>query len=230
MISKVTWKLRPIINNLDYTITMEQSRHRLIHWKYLAILIGVFTVGTLVDVAMQQVTGFALGGIGANLAMITAIMLMYRYTGERFSFKSLVRMLRFVKPHFPTVWDKLATLILAIGIVVAPFVLFDESLGGFDSSILLYAISAAIIPPALEELANRGFIQTSLERMGYSFWWVVGMSTFVFSISHYPVNPDSVVVSAIPGLIFGILTVRTRSVIIPFLLHGLWNFIAVAFG
>ena len=206
-----------------------QLQHKRVHWKYVAIILGVFAAGTLLDIATLQLFGFALGGTGGRLAMITAIILMYRYTGERFSLKSLVRMLRFVKPHFPTVWDKLATLILAIGIVVTPFVLFDVSLGGFDWPILLYAISAAIIPPAVEELADRGFIQTSLERIGYSSWWIVGMSTFIFSISHYPINPDSVVVAAVAGLIFGVLTIRTRSVIIPFLLHGLWNFVATIF-
>jgi len=114
---------------------MKQSRHKNIHWKYLAVLMGVFAIGTVADIAMQYFAGFSVGGTGANLAMIAAIILMYRYTGERFSFKSLVQMLRFVKPRFPTAWDKLAMAALVITAVITPFIVFNKSIYG-DFSII----------------------------------------------------------------------------------------------
>jgi len=208
---------------------MNQARPRYIHWKYLSIILAVFAVGTAIDVVTLNLFGFAVGGIGATLAMVVAILIAYRHTGERFSFTSLARMLRLVKPRFPTIWDKLFVAIAIVGIVAYLFVVAGADIAMPSAGVLLYALSAAIIPPAIEELANRGFIQTSLERLGYSVWWVVGISTFIFAVSHYPVNPDIIPACFVVGAIFGIVTVRTKSVVIPFLLHGLWNFVAVAF-
>jgi membrane protease YdiL (CAAX protease family) len=130
-----------------------------------------------------------------------------------------------VKPRLPTVWDKVFVILVLVTAIVVPLVVSSGIRNDITAGIFLYAISAAIIPPALEELINRGFIQSSLERLRYAQWLVVIVSSLIFSISHYPVNPEAVPVTLVAGILFGIMTIRTKSVMLPFLIHGVWNFI-----
>ena len=90
--------------------------------------------------------------------------------------------------------------------------------------LMTYALSAAIIPPFIEEMINRGFIQSAFERLQYGVVATVLLSATIFSLSHFPINTDSIPVTFVFGILAGVITIRTRSVWIPFVLHGIWNF------
>lgn len=189
-------------------------------------VVTIFCIGTLLDTVSMRYFGWAIGGLGSVAAAVMAVFYMYRYTQKRISITSLIHLLRLVKPRLPTVWDKIFVIAVLVTAIVVPLVVSSGIRNDITASIFLYAISAAIIPSAIEELINRGFIQSSLERLRYAQWLVIIVSSLIFSLSHYPVNPEAVPVTLVAGILFGIMTVRTKSVILPFLIHGVWNFIA----
>lgn len=193
-------------------------------WIYLALIIATFTVGTVIDSVVLNRYGWAVGGLGAILAAVIAICCMYRFTKERVSIKSLVNLLRIARPQLPTAWDGLLVFIMLLAAVSIPLVVSSGIPKNITTQLFLYALSSAIIPPIIEELLDRGFIQTSLERLRYPSLLVIMVSSVIFSFSHYPINPDIIPVAMIAGLIFGFITLRTKSVLIPFVLHGIWNF------
>lgn len=176
---------------------------------------------------MLRYLGWAIGGTGSLAAAVAAIICMYRVRKEKPSLSSLIRLLRLVKPQLPTVWDKLFVGLMLATVIITPLLLSKGLESNIDTALLLYALSAAIVPPALEELIDRGFIQSALERLRYASWLVIAVSSLIFSLSHYPMNPDVVPLTLFAGVLFGIMTIRTKSVLIPFLLHGIWNFIVV---
>ena len=202
------------------------SKTQLRRVKDLGLIIAVFLAGTAVDVVTLSLTGFAVGGVGSIAATILAVILMYRRIAERFTIRSLFTLLRITRPRFATKWDIIIVIALfTVTIICNLPSLLSRSLP-IDTGLLLYAASAAIVPPFFEELADRGFIQTAMERLHYSPWVTVTISTLIFAISHYPVNPEVVPIAIAMGTLFGLVTLRTRSVAIPFVVHGLWNLLA----
>ncbi|MNR28205.1 CAAX amino terminal protease self- immunity [compost metagenome] len=140
------------------------------------------------------------------------------------SVRSLIYLLRIAKPQLPTIWDMLFICSMLLAVVIVPLLFSSGMFNNLSASLIFYALSAAIIPPIIEELINRGFIQTSLERLQYSSLLVIAVSSIIFSLSHYPTNPDVIPVTMVAGVVFGLITMRTRSVLVPFVLHGIWNF------
>jgi membrane protease YdiL (CAAX protease family) len=191
---------------------------------YLAAIIGVFIIGTIIDGVTLKEYGWAIGGLGAIMAAVTAIYCMYRFTNERVSFSSLIHLLRIVKPQLSTLGDRLFVCITLIATIAVPLVWSSGLQNSVTPQLFFYALSAAIIPPAIEELLNRGFIQTSLERLRYSSPVVIIVSSIIFSLSHYPTNPGVIPLTMVAGLVFGLITMRTKSVVIPLALHAAWNF------
>lgn len=194
-----------------------------------AVLI-VFAIGTALDVVMLQNLGFAVGGMGSLLACVVAVWCAYRYSGERFTCRSLVLMLKLTKPQVRTRKDALligcTTVLLGAVLVYG----YSDATTSIDVTkltlgLISYAVSAAIIPPFIEEMIDRGFIQSAFEKLQYGAVATVLLSASIFSLSHFPTNTESVPITFVFGILAGIITVRTRSVWIPFVLHGVWNFV-----
>lgn len=198
-----------------------------LRWKYLCIIILVFIIGTSIDIACKSMFRFAIGGLGGILGVLVSIVLMYRYKQEKFSWHSLLKLLKLRRPQLPTICDKVIIASIFVAIVVGIFVYNGvPSLSSLTGNILLFALSAAIIPAFTEELLDRGFILSSLVRMGNSNFVAVGVSSAFFSLSHIPNNLGSVPIALLLGIIFAIITIRTKSIILALFMHGLWNFLA----
>lgn len=183
----------------------------------------------MLDVVMLQRFGFALGGTGALLGCVVAVWSAYRYNAERLTRRSLVMMLKLTRPQIRSTKDMLlisGTLILMSMLLIYSYGERSASLDTAKLSLglMTYALSAAIIPPFIEEMINRGFIQSAFERLQYGVVATVLLSATIFSLSHFPINTDSIPVTFVFGILAGVITIRTRSVWIPFVLHGIWNF------
>lgn len=202
------------------TKRMYRMKGRALFWIGAAFLIGTFA-----DVAMLHLFNFAIGGFGSFLACAVAIVLAFQYTGRKMTPSSLVAMLNLHRPKVTRFSD---WILIAGVIVLMTAVLFNEihsgGLKALTVGLLAYALSAAIIPPFIEEMIDRGFIQSALQQLDYGPLIAVSISSIIFSLSHYPVNSDVVGLSLVAGMLFGAITYRTHSVWIPFVLHGLWNF------
>jgi membrane protease YdiL (CAAX protease family) len=191
----------------------------------LFIISVAFVIGTLIDVLTLHLFGFAIGGIGAIIAAVVSVMCMFKITRRKPTFSTVIELLHLTKPQLKDWKTKLIILAIFVGLVVTlvySFLIHNSH--SINYSIFLYALSAGIIPPAIEELLNRGFIQSSLERMKYSDVISISISTIIFSLSHYPINPEVIPLALISGILFGIVTIRTKSILIPFIIHGMYNF------
>ncbi len=202
----------------------------------LVIVVSTFVLGTLLDTALLHFFGFAVGGLGALIACVVAVWCAYRYSSEKVSRKSLVAMLKLSRPQLRSAKD-VWLVVLTFTVMVCGLVYLIASDGStfelsrLSGGLLLYAVSAALIPPFLEEMIDRGFIQSAFEKLEYGVVLVVVLSASIFSLSHFPTNPEVIPTAFAFGIAAGIITVRTRSVWIPFYLHAIWNFvIAIAVG
>lgn len=193
-------------------------------------LIGLFILGTAIDVVMKNTLDLYLGGLGSLFVCIVAVVSAYKYTRTPFTWKSLVTMLRLARPRVTSVWDWvfiLGSIAALVGVLMYSWQgEFVADMSKMTVGLLLYAVSAALIPPFLEEMVDRGFIQSALEKLGFAMVSTVLFSSAVFSLSHYPANPESIPITFLFGICAGVITIRTKSVWIPFILHGAWNFVA----
>jgi len=84
----------------------------------------------------------------------------------------------------------------------------------------IFFVTAAVAAPAFEEAIFRGFLLPSLTRY-MPVWGAIIASSLLFSIAH--LTPSEVLPLAALGLILGVVYTRSRNLLAPILLHGLWN-------
>lgn len=90
--------------------------------------------------------------------------------------------------------------------------------------LLLVITVVAVVPALAEESMFRGFIQRSFELKMKKYWAVIITALF-FSLYHF--NPYGFVPLFILGGFFGFAAYKTKSLVIPMILHFLNNFSAV---
>lgn len=90
--------------------------------------------------------------------------------------------------------------------------------------LILVIVVVAIVPPLAEETMFRGFIQRSFELKMKKFWAMIVTAIF-FSIYHF--NPYGLIPLFILGSFLGFAAYKTKSLVIPMILHFLNNFSAV---
>jgi sodium transport system permease protein len=101
--------------------------------------------------------------------------------------------------------------------------LFEELRGGRES--IPWTVLALIILPALcEEIAFRGLILTGLRRR-FRTWTAVLLGAFLFSLYH--MNVFQLLPTFFLGVVLGLLTVRSGSVLPAILFHMLHNTLLV---
>jgi len=105
----------------------------------------------------------------------------------------------------------------------------QDVVGGDPTLVLLLVpLSILLIGPG-EELLFRGLVQGRL-RQTFGPAIAIGLATFVFAIIHYPSLSGSatgqliyVAIISVPGLIFGVAYEYTDNLVVPALIHGLYN-------
>ncbi|MEM6501330.1 MAG: type II CAAX endopeptidase family protein [Cyanobacteria bacterium P01_C01_bin.89] len=87
-------------------------------------------------------------------------------------------------------------------------------------AIAAFFLTASIAAPLFEETLFRGFLLPSLTR-SLSPWGAVVVSALVFAIAHLSLS--EVLPLTVLGIVLGGVYLRTRNLVAPILLHGLWN-------
>ena len=87
-------------------------------------------------------------------------------------------------------------------------------------ALLIFFVTAAIAAPLFEEIMFRGFLLPSLTRY-LSVSTSIVISGFIFAIAHLSLS--EVLPLTVLGIILGIVYTRSRNILAPMLLHGLWN-------
>ncbi|KAK9862723.1 hypothetical protein WJX84_008837 [Apatococcus fuscideae] len=142
----------------------------------------------------------------------------------------------FAKPRGWLAWGLLGVLLspLVVGAAAFAFSLFgfDEVNGkgtvdgvaqilslDFPSFASLFGVTA-VLAPILEETVFRGFLLTSLTKF-MPTWAAVIASSVAFGLAHLSTRdlPQLVVL----GTLLGFIYVRSRNLLSPMLIHGVWN-------
>ncbi len=87
-------------------------------------------------------------------------------------------------------------------------------------ALLIFFVTAAIAAPLFEEIMFRGFLLPSLTRY-LSVSTSIVISGFIFAIAHLSLS--EVLPLTVLGIILGTVYTRSRNILAPMLLHGLWN-------
>jgi sodium transport system permease protein len=91
---------------------------------------------------------------------------------------------------------------------------------GSGSAWWLYVVVFAVLPACCEELAFRGFILSGL-RSRFNAWTAILMSSFLFAIYH--MNVFQALPAFVLGVVLGVLTVQSASIVPSVILHLLYN-------
>jgi membrane protease YdiL (CAAX protease family) len=84
----------------------------------------------------------------------------------------------------------------------------------------IFFFTAVIAAPFFEETIFRGFLLSSLTRY-FPVWGAIGGSALLFAIAHLSLS--EVLPLTVLGMALGFVYTRTRNLLAPMLLHGLWN-------
>lgn len=86
-------------------------------------------------------------------------------------------------------------------------------------------LTGCVLAPVGEEILFRGAIQEWMHRYGMKPAWAIFFSALIFGVIH--MNPVQMVDASLAGIILGILYWKTRSLILPALLHIIANSLSV---
>lgn len=87
-------------------------------------------------------------------------------------------------------------------------------------ALLCFFITASIAAPLFEEFLFRGFLLASLTPL-VSVNGAIAVSALVFAVAHLSLS--EVLPLFVLGLVLGVVYTRSRNLLAPMLLHGLWN-------
>ncbi len=154
----------------------------------------------------------------AMLISLLFIILWKRYRGDK------GRLLYFVRganlAHI-TLWGVLLT--LCLGIALEPLLEIMPLVPEYSGRGLPAIISLIVVAPILEEIICRGVILEALRRKGGVVLALIVSSLF-FALLHAHIT--LVLNSFIMGLLLGYFYIRTKSIIVPIILHAINNALA----
>ncbi|NJM46121.1 MAG: CPBP family intramembrane metalloprotease [Alkalinema sp. RU_4_3] len=99
---------------------------------------------------------------------------------------------------------------------ILPFILQSKD----PASLVLFFLTAAIAAPFFEETLFRGFILPSLTRY-MPTWGAILASSLLFAVVHLSLSEVAPLTAL--GIVLGFSYVKTRNLLVPMVLHGLWN-------
>lgn len=88
-----------------------------------------------------------------------------------------------------------------------------------DKAVMI--ITAVIMAPIFEEIIFRGIIQKGLINKGVEPWKAIIFASIIFGVVH--ANPWQFVGAVLLGCVLGLVYYKTKSLLLPMLLHGFNN-------
>jgi len=98
---------------------------------------------------------------------------------------------------------------------------FNQLMNQLTDNPVVMIITAVIMAPIFEEIIFRGIIQKGLMNKGVKPWKAIIFTSIIFGIVH--ANPWQFVGAVLLGCVLGIVYYKTKSLLLPMLLHGFNN-------
>lgn len=98
---------------------------------------------------------------------------------------------------------------------------FSRMMEQLSSDPVLMILTAVIMAPIFEEIIFRGIIQKGLINKGVAPWKAIFIASLVFGLVHG--NPWQFVGAVLLGCVLGLVYHKTKSLLLPMLLHGFNN-------
>ena len=98
---------------------------------------------------------------------------------------------------------------------------FTDLMGQLTNNPFVMVVTAVIMAPIFEEIIFRGIIQKGLINNGVKPWKAIVFASVVFGLVHG--NPWQFVGAVLLGYVLGIVYEKTKSLLLPILLHAFNN-------
>lgn len=98
---------------------------------------------------------------------------------------------------------------------------FTELMNQLTDNPVVMIITAVIMAPVFEEIIFRGIIQKGLINKGVEPWKAILVASVIFGLVHG--NPWQFVGAVLLGCVLGLVYYKTKSLLLPMLLHGFNN-------
>jgi len=98
---------------------------------------------------------------------------------------------------------------------------FEQLMSKLTDDPVIMIITAVIMAPVFEEIVFRGIIQKGLINKGVEPWQAILFSSVIFGLVH--ANPWQFVGAALLGGVLGLVYYKTKSLLLPMLLHAFNN-------
>lgn len=98
---------------------------------------------------------------------------------------------------------------------------FENLMSGLTNDSIVMVITAVIMAPIFEEIVFRGIIQKGMINNGVKPWKAILLASILFGLIHG--NPWQFVGATLLGCVLGLVYYKTKSLLLPMLLHGFNN-------
>ncbi|MCD0480583.1 CPBP family intramembrane metalloprotease [Chryseobacterium sp. LC2016-29] len=98
---------------------------------------------------------------------------------------------------------------------------FENLMAGLTDDPVVMVITAVIMAPIFEEIIFRGIIQKGMINNGVKPWKAILLASVLFGVIHG--NPWQFVGATLLGTVLGLVYYKTKSLLLPILLHGFNN-------
>ncbi|WP_407402711.1 CPBP family intramembrane glutamic endopeptidase [Chryseobacterium sp.] len=98
---------------------------------------------------------------------------------------------------------------------------FTQLMGQLTNNPVVMIITAVIMAPIFEEIIFRGIIQKGLVNKGVKSWKAILFAAIIFGLVHG--NPWQFVGAVLLGCVLGLVYEKSKSLLLPMLLHGFNN-------
>lgn len=98
---------------------------------------------------------------------------------------------------------------------------FNELMNQLTDDPIVMIVTAVIMAPIFEEIIFRGIIQKGLINKGVKPWKAIVYASVIFGLVH--ANPWQFVGAVLLGCVLGLVYYKTKSLLLPMLLHGFNN-------
>ncbi|MEN4761358.1 type II CAAX endopeptidase family protein [Chryseobacterium sp. C39-AII1] len=98
---------------------------------------------------------------------------------------------------------------------------FTQLMDQLTDDPIVMIITAVICAPIFEEIIFRGIIQKGLINKGVEPWKAILYASLIFGVVH--ANPWQLVGAVLLGCVLGLVYYKTKSLLLPMLLHGFNN-------